>query len=87
MPKTISEATPRATSVRLSNEEMEHLETLARFDGVAVAQEIREAVKLLIEARKQDPAFRERVKATLAKGKLLLEQAGASDVAAELDGI
>lgn len=74
----------RVMSVRLPDEDMKDLETLAQFDGVAVAKEIREAVRLLVEQRRSDPAFRARVNAALEKTRALLNQEEAADIAVEL---
>ena len=49
-------------SVRLANEQVAELSALATFDGVAIAEEIREAISLLLKAKAQDPAFVQRVK-------------------------
>lgn len=75
----------RTMSVRVPEVQMKELETLAQFDGVAVAQEIREAVNLLIEQRRNDPAFRERVNEALDRTRALLREHDASDLAKELE--
>lgn len=51
-PSSVPEVT-----VRLSEDEVIALPTLARFDGVALAEEIREGVELLLAARRDDPVF------------------------------
>ena len=66
----------RVQSVRLPTERILDLETLAGFDGVSVAQEIREAVELLIEHRKNDPEFVARVRERFARTRRLLESNG-----------
>lgn len=66
----------RVQTVRLPAEQVLDLETLAGFDGVTVAQEIREAIGLLIESRKHDSAFLERVQARFARTRQLLERDG-----------
>lgn len=63
-------------SVRLPQETAEELGLVAEFDGVAVAQEIREAVNLLLEARRNDPAFKEKILSSIEKGRQLLESLG-----------
>lgn len=74
----------KTMSVRFAVDEMERLETLAQFDGVAVAEEIREAVNLLIEQRRNDRAFRARVAEALERTRALLNEADAEDLANEL---
>ena len=49
-------------SVRLADEHVSQLAMLASFDGVAIAEEIREAITLLLKSRSQDPSFARRVK-------------------------
>jgi hypothetical protein len=66
--------THKTTSVRLSAEQAAELEDLASFDGVAVAQEIREAIDLLITERRNDPAFKERVSAFAERSARMLER-------------
>lgn len=59
-------------SVRLPNEQVAELSALATFDGVAIAEEIREAITLLLKAKAQDPAFVQRVRDTYNNaGKML----------------
>jgi predicted DNA-binding protein len=69
-----TQLTHKTTSVRLSAEQAAELEDLASFDGVAVAQEIREAIDLLITERRNDPAFRERVSAFAERSARMLER-------------
>jgi predicted DNA-binding protein len=75
----------KAMSVRLPEAEMQQLETLAQFDGVAVAQEIREAVGLLIEQRRNDPTFRQRATEAVDRARALLKENDAADLAGELE--
>jgi|SRR5271166_3928441 len=74
----------KTISVRLTDDVVVQLETLARFDGVAIAQEIRQGIALLLAAKKQDPEFRERVKDVLDDAKRLLAEIGEEDVAEAL---
>ena len=77
----------KTISVRLSDDVVVQLETLARFDGVAVAEEIREGIALLLAAKKQDPEFRERVQTVLEDAKRLLAEIGSEDVAEALGSV
>jgi Arc/MetJ-type ribon-helix-helix transcriptional regulator len=74
----------KTISVRLTDDVVVQLETLARFDGVAIAEEIRDGIALLLAAKKQDPAFRERVQTVLEDAKRLLAEIGEPDVAEAL---
>ena len=71
----------RTISVRLTDDVVVQLETLARFDGVALAEEIREGIGLLLAARKADPEFHDRVRTVLEDAKTLLNEIGEEDVA------
>jgi hypothetical protein len=75
----------RTISVRLTDDIVVQLETLARFDGVAIAEEIREAIRLLVAAKKEDPEFRERVRTVIEEAKRLLAEVG-EDVVADALG-
>src|SRR5213595_282777 len=68
-------ATTRPVTVRLSEEQLSALEVVARFDGVALAEELRQGVELLLAARRDDPAFRERVLETFEQAREILEGA------------
>jgi hypothetical protein len=59
-------------SVRMPESDFDALKTVAEFDGMAVAGEIREAVKLLVRARREDPAFLQRIQSVMERGKALL---------------
>src|SRR5437764_11836015 len=63
----------RIVTVRLSEEQVVALETIASFDGVALAEELREGVQLLIAARRSDSEFHARVQASFEKARLILE--------------
>jgi predicted DNA-binding protein len=79
--------THKTTTVRLPSSIAAELEDVASFDGVAVAQEIREAIELLIRERKSDPAFRARVHATVSRSRRMLEQLdGGAALSDALDG-
>jgi predicted DNA-binding protein len=72
-------------SVRMPAHQAEELRLLAHFDGRAVAEEIREAVDLLVQARRADPKFRKRVEEIMAYGQSMLIAHGESDVADALE--
>jgi hypothetical protein len=56
-------------TVRLTDEATIQLKTLATFDRLTLADEIREAIGLLLEARKNDPKYRERVRAAFDEAR------------------
>jgi CRP-like cAMP-binding protein len=63
----------RPITVRLPEEQIAALETIASFDGVALAEELREGVQLLIAARANDSKFHARVLESFEKARLILE--------------
>src|SRR4028118_2053377 len=65
----------RVVTFRLPQEQVAELETIARFDGVALAEELREGVELLLEARRNDPEFLIRVQESLEKAASILARA------------
>jgi hypothetical protein len=67
----------KVVTFRLSEDQVKALETVATFDGVALAEEIREGIELLLEARRNDPEFRQRVQASIEK---------AQDILGDVDG-
>jgi hypothetical protein len=62
----------KVVTFRLSQDQVDALETVATFDGVALAEEIRQGVELLLEARRNDPEFRQRVLDSLEKAQAIL---------------
>ncbi len=63
----------KVVTVRLPADQCFALETVARFDGVALAEEIREGIELLLAARRNDPEFRERVREAFDQARDLLQ--------------
>lgn len=64
----------RARTLRLTVEEAEALEAIAGVDEVSVNEEIRGAVGALIEARRRDAVFQERLAASIKRNKEILER-------------
>lgn len=60
-------------TLRLSDEQAEQLETLARVEGTPVSQIVRAAIQERIEARRADPAFQERLRHILEENRRALE--------------
>ena len=63
---------PKPLTIRLSADQLEQIETISRIDGVAIAEEIREAVDLLLADRRGDEAFRQRVAESFARARQLI---------------
>jgi hypothetical protein len=63
----------KVVTFRLPEEQAAVLETVARFDGVALAEELRDAVDLLLAARRNDPDFVARVQDSLEQVRGILD--------------
>ncbi|MBI4729868.1 MAG: hypothetical protein HY775_10285 [Acidobacteria bacterium] len=61
-------------TVRVSAEQAQELEAVARVNGMPVAEEVRAAIAAHIEARRKDEAFRERLRASIERNKTILEK-------------
>ena len=72
-------------SVRVPDDQAASLEAFAQFDGVAVAEEVRHAIDLLLQSRRRDPAFRKRVLAMLERSQQLLKELGEAESAEALE--
>lgn len=66
--------TTKAMTVRFDAEQAEALEQVANIDRVPVAEAVRKAVESHIDTRRQDPEFRERLKASLERNREILER-------------
>ena len=64
----------KVITVRIPEDQVEKLETLATFDGVAMAEEIREAIELLLKTKSQDPAYIQNVRNAYQNARKTLEQ-------------
>ncbi len=62
----------RVVTVRIPVDQLTALETVASFDGVALAEELREAVHLLLAARRNDPAFHARIRDSFEQAREIL---------------
>ena len=62
----------RAMTLRLDEDQADDVETVAKVDGLPVADVIRAAVAAHVAARRADPAFRASLRRHLAKGYRLL---------------
>lgn len=66
--------TIKARTLRLPVDQAEALDAIAGVDEVSINEEIRLAIAAHIEARRQDPAFRERLQASIARNKEVLDR-------------
>ncbi len=64
----------KACTVRLDRDQAERLEAVANADGKSVAETMRIAVEELIEARRQDPEFRDRIRSVIEQNQRVLER-------------
>ncbi len=64
----------KTMTLRLPADEAEDLKAVAQANGVPVAVEIRQAISTHIEARRNDPAFQARLKASVARNQEILEK-------------
>jgi Arc/MetJ-type ribon-helix-helix transcriptional regulator len=71
-------------TVRLPEEQVSDLETIARFDGVALAEVVRAGVELVLESRRADPEFRVRVEKAYAEAQRLLQGVDGADEVLEV---
>lgn len=66
--------TIKSRTLRLPADQAEALEAIAGVDEVSVNVEIQRAITAHIEARRADPAFRERLKASMERNQEILER-------------
>ena len=67
---------PTTMTLRLSDEQAEKLETLARVEGVPVSEAVRQAIDERIDARRKDKAFQGRLKRMVEENARALELLG-----------
>jgi hypothetical protein len=64
----------RARTLRLPTEQAETLEAIAAVDDVSMNEEIRQAIEAHIAARRADPDFRKRLRASMRRNKEILDR-------------
>lgn len=64
----------KAMTVRLSGQQAEELEAVAQVEGVPISEVVRTAIAGYIAARRQDTAFKARLRASLERNKEILER-------------
>lgn len=68
----------RNMTLRLTDEQAEELEAIARVENVPIAEEVRRAIAELIEARRQDSAFQARLRSSMERNREILERLAAT---------
>ncbi len=61
-------------TVRLDDDQAAELEAVAKVEGVPVAEEIRQAIAVRIEQRRNDDEFRERLRQAIADNQKILDR-------------
>jgi hypothetical protein len=64
----------KSRTLRLPLDQAEALEAIAGVDEVSVNEEIQRAIASHIEARRSDPDFRQRLKASIERNREILER-------------
>ena len=64
----------KSMTLRLSDEQAELLEAMARVDGTPVSEAIRAAIDERIEARREDVEFQARLKRIMEQNQKALER-------------
>jgi hypothetical protein len=67
-------ATSKNMTLRLSAEQAEDLEAIARADGLSVSDSVREAIAEHIARKRNDGNFRERLRAVMERDREILER-------------
>ncbi|MGH2717928.1 MAG: hypothetical protein ACRDJU_05055 [Actinomycetota bacterium] len=64
----------RAMTVRLTAEQASELEAVAQIEGAPVSEEIRKAIAVHIEGKKNDAAFQERLRRSIERNQAILKK-------------
>lgn len=64
----------RVTTIRQPAEQADELEFVARVDGVAASELIREAIAAHLQARRADPEFQARLRERIAADRQILRR-------------
>ena len=65
---------PKAMTVRLSEEQAQALETVATVENRPVSEVIRVAIASHVEQRRQDPVFQSNLRARILRAQQLLQK-------------
>jgi predicted DNA-binding protein len=69
----------RVTTIRQPEEQAEDVEFVARVDGVASSELIREAIAVYLDKRRAEPDFQERLRERIAADRKILDRLGVED--------
>ena len=61
-------------TLRLTAEQADELEAVARVEGISVSAVVRDAIAEHIERRRKDKAFRERLRTVMERDREILER-------------
>jgi len=64
----------KSMTLRLSSEQAEELEAIARAEGLSVSDEVREAIAEHIARKRNDKDFRERLRTVMERDREILER-------------
>lgn len=64
----------KSMTLRLSAEQADELEAVARAEGITVSDAVRDAISEHIERKRNDTAFRERLRAVMERDREILER-------------
>ena len=64
----------KSMTLRLTEDQAESLDAVARVEGVPVAEVVRTAIEAHISARRQDVAFQQRLRASIERHREILEK-------------
>jgi predicted DNA-binding protein len=64
----------KVTTIRQPADQADELEFIARVDGVPVSEAIREAIAAHLEARRNDPAFQQRLRERVEADRNILKR-------------
>ena len=65
-------------TLRLSSEQADELEAVARAEGISVSDAVREAITEHIERKRKNKAFRDRLRAVMERDREILERLAGS---------
>ena len=68
--------TGKNMTLRLSTEQADELEAVARAEGISVSDAVREAISEHIERKRKDNAFRDRLRTVMKRDREILERLG-----------
>jgi len=64
----------KVTTIRQPVDQADELEFVARVDGVPVSEAIRDAIAAHLQARRDDPAFKERLRERMEADRNILKR-------------